>query len=59
MLETFSKINTLLTGMIVNTSNPINNLLMTIDLKDISSNSPFPPNSTNNIYITYITDIYS
>ena len=30
--------------MIVNTSTPINNLLMTIDLKDISSNSP--PTST-------------
>ena len=29
--------------MIVNTSNPINNLLMTIDLKDISSNSPLLP----------------
>ena len=44
--------------MIVNTSNPINNLLMTIDLKDISSNSP-PPTSTNNMYITYITDTVS
>ena len=41
----------------MNTSTPINNLLMTIDLKDISSNSS-PPNSTNNMYITYITDIY-
>ncbi len=41
--------------MIVNTSTPINNLLMTIDLKDISSNSPPPPpTSTNNMYITYI-----
>ena len=45
--------------MIVNTSNPINNLLMTIDLKDISSNSPPPPTSTNNMYITYITNTYS
>ena len=44
--------------MIVNTSNPINNLLMTIDLNDIFSNSP-PPTSTNNMYITYITDTYS
>ena len=43
--------------MIVNTSIPINNLLMTIDLKDISSNSP--PTSTNNMYITYITDTVS
>ena len=44
--------------MIVNTSTPINNLLMTIDLKNISSNSP-PPISTNNMYITYITDTVS
>ncbi len=39
--------------MIVIISNPINNLLMTIDLKDIYSYSP-PPNSTNNMYITYL-----
>jgi len=45
--------------MIVNTSNPINNLLMTIDLKDIFSISSPPNTSTNNMYITYITDIYS
>ena len=44
--------------MIVNTSNPINKLLMPIDLKDIFSNSS-PPTSTNNMYITDITDIYS
>ena len=44
--------------MIVNISNPINNLLMTIDLKDLVTNSP-PPTSTNNMYITYITDTYS
>lgn len=44
--------------MIVNTSSSINNLLMTIDLEDIFSNSPTPP-STNNMYITYITDTYS
>ena len=43
--------------MIVIISNPINNLLMTIDLKDIFSNSS-PPTSPNNMYITYITDIY-
>ena len=40
--------------MIVNTSNPINNLFMTIDLKDISSYSS-PPTFTNNMYVTYIT----
>ena len=40
--------------MLVIISYPINNLLMTIDLKDITSNSP-PPTSTNNMYITYIT----
>ena len=44
--------------MIVNTTTPINNLLMTIDLKDIFSNSS-PTTSTNNMYITYITDTYS
>ena len=44
--------------MIVNTSTPINNLLMTIDLKDIFSNSS-PTTSANNMYITYITDTYS
>ena len=44
--------------MIVNTSTPINNLLITVDLIDISSNSP-PPPSTNNMYITYITDTVS
>ena len=42
--------------MLVNTSNPINNLLMTIDLKDISSTYS-PPISTNNMYITHITYI--
>ena len=31
---------------------------MTIDLKDIFSNSS-PTTSTNNMYITYITDTYS
>ena len=44
--------------MIVNTSTPINNLLMTIDLKDIFFNSS-TTTSTNNMYITYITDTYS
>ncbi len=44
--------------MIVNTSTPINNLLMTIDLIDISSNSP-PLTSTNKMYITYITYTFS
>ena len=44
--------------MIVNTTTPINNLLMTIDLKDIFSTSP-TTTSTNNMYITYITDTYS
>jgi len=44
--------------MLVIISIPINNLLMTIDLKDISSNSS-PTTSTNNMYITYITDTYS
>ena len=42
----------------VNTSNPINNLLMTIDLKDIFSNSS-TTTSINNMYTTYITDKYS
>ena len=42
--------------MIVNIFNPINNLLMTIDLKDIYSYSS-PPTSTNNMYVTYITYI--
>ena len=36
----------------MNTPIPINNLLITIDLKDIFSIS-FPPTSTNNMYITY------
>ena len=49
--------------MLVIISNPINNLLMTIDLKDIFSNSyssnSSPTTSTNNMYITYITDTYS
>ena len=40
----------------MNISNLINNLLMVIDLKDISSNS-HPPPSTNNMYITYVTYI--
>ena len=44
--------------MIVNISNPINNLLMTMDLKDIFSNSS-PPTSTNNMYITYIFKVVS
>ena len=44
--------------MIVNTSTPINNLLMTIDLKDIFSTSS-TTTSSNNMYITYITDTYS
>ena len=39
--------------MIVNTSTPINNLLMTIDLKDISSISS-PSTSNTYMYITYI-----
>ena len=44
--------------MLVIISNPINNLLMTIDFKDIFSNSS-SPTSINNMYITYITDTYS
>ena len=49
--------------MLVIISYAINNLLMPIDLKDIFSNSSSSnsssPTSTNNMYITYITDTYS
>ena len=44
--------------MLVIISFLINNLVMTIDLKDIFSNSS-PNTSTNNMYITYITDTVS
>ena len=54
VIKNFSKIKIELLGMIMNTSTPINNLLMTIDLKDISSNSS-PPASTNNIYQLFIS----